>query len=331
MSVGDDDALDDVDDELTVETLFKRALALRQAHRWQDAVTCLDEVLQRLENVAVDQHDLRRRAMVIKIVCLDELRQLAETVLACDAFLSRYAGDRSGDNVGLVADVLWLKSRLLNRSGHREAERDVLQKLISDYVDEPLARGQVAGAMYNEGVYLRDADRGPQAVALWDQLWARFSHDPPASAPFVPIRGQLAKSTYLARTGRLDEALVTCEHMLRECRQRALPDDEVREPNAVAWRSRSATKEQRERPEVCSSVRDAAALSPRQPPGRRSRLSSRRAPSSISAHLSARPTAAFDSVRVQPRPEPEPEAVGRQPVGSLMTVGVQWAPPSVVR
>jgi hypothetical protein len=62
--------------------------------------------------------------------------------------------------------------------------------------------------MYDDGIYLRDAHHGDQAVAVWDELWERFSHDPPASAPLVAISGRLVKSTYLARAGQLDAALV---------------------------------------------------------------------------------------------------------------------------
>lgn len=170
-------------------------------------------------------------------------------MVACDAFLSRYKGDRDDDGVELAAHVLWVKSRALNRSGARDQERGVLQKLIIDYVDQPLARGQLVGAMYNEGLYLRDAHRGDEAVALWDQQWARFSHDPPASAPLVAIRGQLAKSTYLARAGQLDAALLTCERMVHECRRRSLPDDEVRQSQhrclAIAQRDQGVMEKAR--------------------------------------------------------------------------------------
>jgi tetratricopeptide (TPR) repeat protein len=228
MSATGDGAVDDVNDDLSVEMLFKRAAALNQAHRWQDAVDCFDEVLRRLEDGSDEHDDLRRRSLVIKMAILDKLKQPEQTVLACDAFLARYEDDRGGDGVGLAAEVLWVKSRALDRAGARDEERGVLQKLISDYIDEPLARAQVSGAMYNEGIYLRDAHQGDHAVALWDELWDRFSHDPPAGAPWSAIRGQLAKSTYLAKAGQLDTALLTCERMLAECRRRSLPDDEVR-------------------------------------------------------------------------------------------------------
>jgi tetratricopeptide (TPR) repeat protein len=228
VSATGDDASDDVNDDLSVEMLFKRAAALNQAHHWQDAVDCFDEVLQRVENSPDEHDDLRRRSLVIKMAILDKLEQPEQTVLACDAFLARYEDDRDGDGVGLAADVLCVKSRALDRAGARDEERGVLQKLISEYIDEPLARAQVSGAMYNEGIYLRDAHRGGEAVALWDELWERFSHDPPPGAPLSAIRGQLAKSTYLAKAGQLDAALLTCERMLAECRRRSLPDDEVR-------------------------------------------------------------------------------------------------------
>ena len=248
MNADADDALVDPDGETDTATLFKRALALRRAERRQDAVNCLDEVLRRLD-AAGEENDLQRRAMIVKIRCLDEAQQPAETVLACDAFLSRYEGDTADDAVGLAADVLWLKAKALNLSGEKEKERAVRQELLSNYSDEPQARGPVAGAMYNEGIFLRDADRGAEAVAIWDALWRQFSKDPPKAAPFVPIRGQLAKSTYLARLGQLDQALATCEQMLRECRRRSLPEDEVRTAQrrcvAIAQREHSRLRRAR--------------------------------------------------------------------------------------
>ena len=107
----------------------------------------------------------------------------------------------SGDDdktIGFIADSLWLKSRPLARLGDVAQERMVLRHLIEQYADEPRACSQVARAMYNEGVHLRDMQRGEEAVEVWDQLFSRFAADPPKSDPFIPIRGQLAKSQYLA-------------------------------------------------------------------------------------------------------------------------------------
>jgi tetratricopeptide (TPR) repeat protein len=229
MSASGDDPLDESDDELSAETLFERAMMLKTADRWQDAADGFDTVITRLGNAVADQHDLRRRAMVTKIACLDELGRSEATVVACDDYLARYGDDESDFEIGLLADVLWIKSRALNRDGARDKEREVLQRLIAEFADGDTALGPVAGAMYNEGIYLRDDDHGDQAVALWDQLWARSAREWPTTAGFTPIRGQLAKSTYLARTGQLDRALLTCEHMLAECQRRSLPDDEVRQ------------------------------------------------------------------------------------------------------
>ena len=48
--------------------------------------------------------------------------------------------------------------------------------------------------MYNEGIHAREAGRLQDAAAMWDELFARYASDPPESDPFIPIRGQLAKS-----------------------------------------------------------------------------------------------------------------------------------------
>ena len=83
-----------------------------------------------------------------------------------------------------------LQSRTLNRVGDTEGEHAVNEVLIADFGHGP-PLGSVAGAMYNEGIYLRDAGRGDEAVALRDELWTRFSKEWPDSAGFLPILGQL--------------------------------------------------------------------------------------------------------------------------------------------
>jgi hypothetical protein len=123
--------------------------------------------------------------------------------------------------------------------------REVLRHLIERYGAEPRARNQVARAMYNEGIYLRDTGHGEDAIALWDELFSRFGPDPPSSDALIPIRGQLAKSQYLASTDRLDLAVWTCCQMLRECTRLDLPAAAIAEVKrtqqqcqAVAQRSR---------------------------------------------------------------------------------------------
>jgi tetratricopeptide (TPR) repeat protein len=218
---------DGSDEDATVQRLFNRALALNKADRWQDAVDGFERVLVRLEREPGEHHELRRRTRVLRIACLEKCEQSDATVAACDEFVALYGHERSDrDDVGLLADTLWIKSRTLNRTGERDREREVNRLLIAEFGQEkPL--GPVAGAMYNEAIYLRDDGLGEQAIALWDRLWAHFKDDWPDSAGFTPIRGQLAKSTYLARTGELDRALATCDRMLGECRRRSLPEGEV--------------------------------------------------------------------------------------------------------
>jgi tetratricopeptide (TPR) repeat protein len=218
----------------SVPTLFAQAVALRKAGRWRDAADGFDGVLGRLAGDLDDQPEIARSALYLKIVCLHEDGDVAQVLEACDAMADRYGADTDHKTIGFVADVLWLKSRALARAGDSGRERAVLMQLIEGYADQPPARSQVARAMYNEGIHRRDTQHGEQAIEIWDQLWEHFGSEPPQSDPFIPIRGQLAKSQYLAETGRLDAALATCDRMLEDCRRLQLPDARLAEVRRTA-------------------------------------------------------------------------------------------------
>jgi hypothetical protein len=142
----------------------------------------------------------------------------------------------------VVVDTLWMKSRALSGRGELEQERSLLRYLIDEYGEE--SRPQVARAMFNEGIYLRDEGRGDEAVEMWD-LFSRFSAHPPKSDPFVPIRGQLAKSQYFAETNRLDAALLTCDRMLKECDRLNLPAASAAEVRRTARQSMGLARRSR--------------------------------------------------------------------------------------
>jgi tetratricopeptide (TPR) repeat protein len=222
--------------EKPIRALFEEAEALRKAARWQDAVRAYDAVLARLDASSDREAEIALRTLYLKTSCLDEQGDAEGTLVACDALLARHGASDDQKTIGFVADALWLKSRALARLGEVAQERVVLRQLIERYADEPRARSQVARAMYDEGVHLRDTRRGDEAVELWDQLFLLFGADPPGSAAFVPIKGQLAKSRYLAETDRLDAALVTCERMLTECSRLDLPEARVAEVRRVTHR-----------------------------------------------------------------------------------------------
>jgi len=220
--------------EKPVRALLEEASALREAARWEDAARSYDAVLARLDADSDREAEIVLQTLYLKISCLYEQGDAEGTLAACDALLARYGASDDEKTIGFVADALWLKSRSFTRLGDVEQERMVLRHLIDQYADEPRARSQVARAMYNEGVHLRDSQRGDEAIEMWDRLFSRFAADPPGSDRFIPIRGQLAKSRYLAETDRLDAALVTCDRMLKECSRLDLPEARVAEVRRVA-------------------------------------------------------------------------------------------------
>ena len=220
--------------ENPIRALFDEAEALRKSARWKDAVRVYGAVLARVDAGLDREGEIALRTLYLKISCLDEQGDAEGTQAACDALLKRHGASEDHRTIGFVADTLWLKSRALARLGEVAEERVVLRRLIERYADEPRARSQVARAMYNEGIHLRDTGQGEDAVELWDQLFLRFGADPPGSAAFVPVKGQLAKSRYLAESDRLDAALVTCERMVTKCRRLDLPEARVAEVRRVA-------------------------------------------------------------------------------------------------
>jgi tetratricopeptide (TPR) repeat protein len=233
------------DPQRPVAALYSEAVTLRREERWTDAVQRFDAVLDRLPNPSEDQRDLALGALYLKAVCLHDLGQMRETIAACDRLDARYGADSDPKVAGFVADGLWLKNRALADLGDTDQARTVLRQIIDRYATEPRARNQVARAMYNEGIYLRDTGHGEDAIALWDDLFSRLGADPPSSDAMIPIRGQLAKSQYLASRDRLDQALWTCEQMLRECTRRGLPDTSIAEVKRTQQRCMSAARRSR--------------------------------------------------------------------------------------
>lgn len=214
--------------------LFREAVALEKAGRWGDAAARFDDVLAQIDHHSDGHQDLGLSAMYMKVVCLQKQDDAQRTLAACDELVANYGSMSDQRAVGFLADTLWLKARALGLLGNHQQEREVLRELIEQYGNEPRAGSQVARAMYNEGVHLRETGRGEDAVQIWDELFLRFAQDPPKSDPFIPIRGQLAKSHYLAGTDRLDAALVTCDRMLKECARLGLPEARAAEIRRTA-------------------------------------------------------------------------------------------------
>jgi hypothetical protein len=235
-------AIDDDGSDQSYRALYVEAVALRRAARWEDAAQRFDAVLASLEESAEDDPEVSLAASYLKVDSLHN-QGGCETLAACDALLARYGPSTDPKTVDTVVDTLWLKSRALSRCGELEQERSLLQHLISQYGEE--TRPQVARAMYNEGIYLRDTGHGDEAVQMWDDLFSRFSEHSPKSDPFIPIRGQLAKAHYLAETNRLDAALLTCDRMLKECARLDLPAARSAEVRRTAHQCTGAARRSR--------------------------------------------------------------------------------------
>jgi tetratricopeptide (TPR) repeat protein len=217
------------DEQRAVSARFSEALALQETERWQDAADAFTEVAAKYEGDAGGPSDLRLGAMYFKVTCLHETAQPDDVIAAADEILAYSGDDDSAFAAKILADVLWLKSRAFGHRGSVADERKVLHELIERYGARPEAADQVARAMYNEGVHLKEEGAGEQAVKLWDELYARPSGDLGPNARFVPIRGQLMKAAYLSGTGRLDAALLICEQMQKEAARQDLPGVEIRE------------------------------------------------------------------------------------------------------
>jgi hypothetical protein len=216
-----------------VRTVFVEAVALHRAGRWQDAAKRFDDVLAAVAQGAEDEQTIAVDAAYMKVVCLEKQREFRRALVACDEFLAAFGTSTDPRAIDFGVDVLWLKSQALKQMGDMERAVSVLRCLIERYGDGPPMRPQVARAMYNEGVYLRDKGHGENAIRIWDELFARFSPDPPKSDPSIPIRGQLAKAQILAEAGQFDAALVTCERMLEECDRLHLPEQNTAEVRRV--------------------------------------------------------------------------------------------------
>jgi tetratricopeptide (TPR) repeat protein len=207
--------------------LYREARALYSAQRWRDAAKAFEAVVQSLDPTGGDDDVLRLGAMYMRIASLHAETDYPEVVTASDALIARFGTDADPTAVHVVADTLWLKSRGLDHSGAKEGSRRVLRTLISEYGDLPPARNAVAQAMYQEGLNLRDDGQAEDAIAMWNDLAARPRDRLDDGVEMVPVRGQLAKARLLAKTGRLDAALLTCDQMRKECAGLGLPDNEV--------------------------------------------------------------------------------------------------------
>jgi tetratricopeptide (TPR) repeat protein len=213
----------------TLRGVVQQGIALHRAGRWQDAADVFDEALVRLTGHGGAAEVAFKQVLCLKLGCLLEQGDAAGVLAGAEIVLANDSECSDPRLDGFVADTLWLKSRAYGQLGERERERAVLREIIVRYRDEIPPRSQLARALFNEGVYSHDAGDTDTAIALWDELFFRFIPHPPSSDPFIPIRGQLAKSQVLARSGQLDAALLTCKRMHAECQRLDLGSDKLAE------------------------------------------------------------------------------------------------------
>jgi tetratricopeptide (TPR) repeat protein len=220
--------VDDDRDDVSAVALIEQAFALHREELFTEALECLDLALAHLDSEGRLGSELALRGMYLRVAILLKLERFRDTIRASDQLIAYHKANDDDADVGFVIDTLWVKSRALAGSRDRAKERDVMRDLVARYGDHPRARNQVARSLYNEGVYLREDHKVEAAIATWDALFSQFASDPPPSDPFIPVRGQLAKSQCLADSGRLDAALATCESMTAYCKRIELPDRAAR-------------------------------------------------------------------------------------------------------
>jgi tetratricopeptide (TPR) repeat protein len=83
---------------------------------------------------------------------------------------------------------------------------------------DPVASRRVAEALLRKGQALRKLGRFEDAVAVWDDLVARFGEEP--AAPLIALHAWLSKARDLNRVGRHREAVDAVSVLLKLCERR---------------------------------------------------------------------------------------------------------------
>jgi len=210
---------DATNDQQLAEELVARGEELRELHRLEEAIGCLDGVLAQFG--AATDPGVREQvagAMLVKGEILDDLGRHHEALVTYEEVLGRFGRAREPAVRELVATALVNKGLTLGDDlGRPQAELDVYEELLTWFGDalEDGVREQVAKGLLYTVTTLTQLDLPEDALGACDELLARFGDAQDPSMRELVAAALIGKAEILdAGLGRPLEAIVVYDEIL---------------------------------------------------------------------------------------------------------------------
>ena len=198
--------------------LLRKALALAESGRLQDAVAAWDEVVRRFgESDAPADREQVATALASKGVMLSDLNRHTEALAAWNEVARRFRRSRTPAFETLVANALVgmaIALNALNRPGEALETCDEMLERFGESGSSGL-HGEVAVTMVVRGHALMALNRVDEAIDAWDAVVDRFG-----TSDSLRIVEQVASAlgnigTALFQSGRLEEALTAFDGVVQ--------------------------------------------------------------------------------------------------------------------
>jgi tetratricopeptide (TPR) repeat protein len=197
-------------DWLQAFTLFKKAVALGQVGRTQEAIRVYDEVVERFGQSA----DLILREQAVQALynkgwTLVQMGRAGEAIRVYDEVLQRFGESAELTLQDQVAKALCNKGGTLKQMGNSEEAIRVFDDVVQRFgesADLPL-QDHVAKALVNKGATLGQMDNSEEAIRVADEVLERFGE-----SADLTLREQVAHALYnkgvtLDQMGRYEDAI----------------------------------------------------------------------------------------------------------------------------
>jgi tetratricopeptide (TPR) repeat protein len=174
--------------------LFNKAKNLGALGRSEDAIAVYDDIDRRFGDHASAQRELLAKALLYKGDTLGALGRSEDAIAVYDDIDRRFCNDDASAQRELVAQALLNKALGTNHA--------------------PAVHELVATALYNKAVSLGALGRDEDAIAVYDDIVARFrTYDAPALREFV-AKALLNKAISLGTLGRDEDAIAVYDDIV---------------------------------------------------------------------------------------------------------------------